>query len=329
MRKKIQEIKNLQKSLIKIVPLIIFFITFLWLYLINPSSFELMWKGRTFQLFFIWLIAVELILNWDIIQTKKIKIFTVKSLSYFAILTLPIAYVIISNYLGLNAIIADLSQQIGIQWWNSMALSVEYLVFAILFSLIIFFSFGKKGLKDFLLPIFFLGVVGALYIIDNIFPYGEFTPFQLMVPTTAILAANILGFMGYDTTLTSMGTMPRLTATNPNIALRSATFDIAWPCAGIESLLIYSVVVLLFLKRTQMDRKGKIIYFLIGVVITYFINILRIVTIFLIGINQGDFQIFHVYYGPLYSISWIISYPLIILAIQKLRKKLKCNTNNY
>lgn len=329
MRKKIQEIKNVQKSIIKIVPLIIFFITFLWLYLINPSSFELMWKGRTFQLFFIWLIAVELILNWDIIQTKKIKIFTVKSLSYFAILTLPIAYVIISNYLGLNAIIADLSQQIGIQWWNSMALSVEYLVFAILFNLIIFFSFGKKGLKDFLLPIFFLGVVGALYIIDNIFPYGEFTPFQLMVPTTAILAANILGFMGYDTTLTSMGTMPRLTATNPNIALRSATFDIAWPCAGIESLLIYSVVVLLFLKRTQMDRKGKIIYFLIGVVITYFINILRIVTIFLIGINQGDFQIFHVYYGPLYSISWIISYPLIILAIQKLRKKLKCNTNNY
>lgn len=288
-----------------------------------------MWKGRTFQLFFIWLITVELILNWDIIQTKKIKIFTVKSLGYFVILTLPIVYVIISNYLGLNAIITDLSQQIGIQWWNSMALSVEYLVFAVLFSLIIFFWFGKKGLKEFLLPIFFLGVVGVLYIIDNIFPYGEFTPFQLMVPTTAILAANILGFMGYDTTLTSMGTMPRLTAINLDITLRSATFDIAWPCAGIESLLIYSVVVLLFLKRTQIDRKGKIIYFLIGVVITYFINILRIVTIFLIGINQGDFQIFHVYYGPLYSISWIISYPLIILAIQKLRKKLKCNTNNY
>ena len=323
MRKKIQEIKNLQKSLIKIVPLIIFFITFLWLYLINPLSFELMWKGRTFQLFFIWLITVELILNWDIIQTKKIKFSAIKSLTYFAILTLPIVYVIISNYLGLNVIIADLSQQIGIQWWNSMALSVEYLVFTVLFSLIIFFSFGKKGLNEFLLPLFFLGVVGALYVIDNIFPYGEFTPFQLIVPTTAILAANILGFMGYDTTLTSMGTMPRLTATNPNIALRSATFDIAWPCAGIESLVIYSVIVLLFLKRTQINSKEKIIYFLIGAVITYFINILRIVTIFLIGMNQGDFQIFHVYYGPLYSISWIISYPLIILAIQKLRKKLK------
>ena len=54
-----------------------------------------MWKGRTFQLFFIWLITVELILNWDIIQTKKINIFSIKSLGYFAILTLPIVYVII------------------------------------------------------------------------------------------------------------------------------------------------------------------------------------------------------------------------------------------
>ena len=328
MQKKIQKIKKFQKSLIKIVPLIIFFIAFLWLYLINPSSFELMWKGRTFQLFFIWLITIELILNWDIIQTKKIKIFSVKSLSYITTLTLPIIYIIISNYLGLNAIIADLSQQIDIQWWNSMALSAEYLVFTVLFSLIIYVSFGKQGVKEFLVPLFFLGMVGALYTIDNIFPYGEFTPFQLMVPTTAILAATLLGFMGYDTTLTSMGTMPRLTATNPDIALRSATFDIAWPCAGIESLLIYSVIVLLFLKRIQIDSKGKIIYFLIGAVITYFINILRIVTIFLIGMNQGDFQIFHFYYGPLYSISWIISYPLIILAIQKLRKKLKGNTIN-
>jgi exosortase/archaeosortase family protein len=133
-----------------------------------------------------------------------------------------------------------------------------------------------------------------------------------MVPTTAMLAAIILGFLGYDTALITIGNMPRLTATDSSIALRSATFDIAWPCAGIESLLIYSVIILLFLKRTQISRKGKI---------TYFINILRIVTIFLIGINQGDFQVFHFYYGPLYSILWIIIYPLIILATQKFRKK--------
>ena len=328
MQKRIQEIIYLKKNLIKIVPLISFAIALLWLFLINPSSFELMWKGRTFQIFFIWLITIELILNWNIIQTKEKSFFSIKSLSYITTLTLPMGYIIISNYLGLNGLIANISQQIGLQWWNSMSLSVEYLVFTVLFSLIIYSSFGKKGLKEFSAPLFFLGIVGTIYTIDNIFPYGEFTPFQLMVPTTAILAANILGFMGYNTTLAPMGSMSRLTVSNPEIVLRSATFDIAWPCAGIESLLIYSIIVVLFLKRTQINSKEKIIYFLIGAMITYFINILRIVTIFLIGMNLGDVQVFHLYYGPLYSISWIISYPLIILAIQKFRKKLKGNTTS-
>jgi exosortase/archaeosortase family protein len=127
--------------------------------------------------------------------------------------------------------------------------------------------------------------------------------------------------MGYNTTLTTIGNMPRITATDPVNQLRSATFDIAWPCAGIESLLIYSVIIWLFLKRLKISWKRKTIYFLIGALIIYFINILRIVTIFTIGIDQGDFQLFHFYYGPLYSISWIMIYPLIILFIQRILKK--------
>jgi thaumarchaeosortase len=194
--------------------------------------------------------------------------------------------------------------------------------------MITYFSFGKKGLKEFSIPIIFLGVIGTLFTIDNVFPYGEFTPFQLLVPTTAMLAANLLGLMGYQTTLTAVGNMPRLTATDPTNSLRTATFDIAWPCAGIESLILYSVIILLFLKRLPISSKRKTVYFTIGAIITYFINILRIVSIFEIGMNHGDFQLFHFYYGPLYSISWIIIYPVIILAIQSFWRKLKTETHN-
>jgi hypothetical protein len=45
---------------------------------------------------------------------------------------------------------------------------------------------------------------------------------------------------------------------------------------------------------------------------------LRIATIFMIGVGGGDINPFHNYYGPLYSISWIISYPLIIIATRAL-----------
>ncbi len=325
-------LKKHAHSLMKLLPLLAFAVPLLWLYFLDPGSFELMWKGRTFQLFFIWLIALELILGWETLQTKKIKPVSTRSFAFIITLLLPTIYVIISNYLGLNTIIADLARQSGIMWADSMPLSTEYLVFTILFCLIVFLPFGIKGLTDFSVPVFFLGIVGALYTIDNVYPYGQFAPFQFLVPATATLAANALGLMGYNTNLfikedSYFGSLPFLTAVDPNDPSRNATFGIAWPCAGIESLLIFTVTILLFLKRTPFSWKNKTIYFAIGAFVTYFINILRIATIFTIAIEYGELspqvQMFHNLHGPLYSIAWIISYPLIIFASQSLWNRIK------
>jgi thaumarchaeosortase len=320
-------LKQHENTLLKLLPLVAFAVPLLWLYLLDAGSFELMWKGRTFQLFFIWLIALELILGWENLQPSKIgKPVSAKTLAFIAALALPTVYVVLSNYLGLNAAIADASRQSQIPFADSMALSTEYLVFAALFSLTVFLQFGKKGLRDFSVPAFFLGVVGALYTIDNVFPYGQFTLFQLLVPTTATLAAFALNLMGYQTSLVTAGTLPRLTATDPANPLRTATFDIAWPCAGIESLLIFTVVALLFLKRMPISWKAKTGYFAVGATVTYLINVLRIATFYPIGMDYGvnseQVQLFHFYYGPLYSIAWIVSYPLIIFASQTLLRKI-------
>ena len=72
--------------------------------------------------------------------------------------------------LGLNAAIANFSLHAGVAFYDSMPLAIEYLVFAILFLLIIFLYFGKKGLVSFALPVFFVALVGTLYTIDNVFP---------------------------------------------------------------------------------------------------------------------------------------------------------------
>jgi thaumarchaeosortase len=316
-------LKKHENALLKLLPLVAFAVPLLWLYLLDAGSFELMWKGRTFQMFFVWLIALELILGWESLQPKRItKQFSAKTVAFIAALILPTVYVVLANYLGLNTAIAEASRQSGVTWWDSMALSTEYLVFTALFCAMVYLQFGKKGLKDFSVPAVFLGLVGALYTIDNAFPYGQFTPFQLLVPTTANLAASALNLMGYQTNLTAAGAMPRLTATDPANPMRTATFDIAWPCAGIESLLIFTVVALLFLKRMPIGWKAKLGYFAVGAAVTYSINILRIATIFTIGMNGEDVQMFHFYYGPLYSITWIVSYPLLILGSQILWRKI-------
>ena len=121
--------------------------------------------------------------------------------------------------------------------------------------MVIFLSLGKKGLTGFALPALFAALVGIIYTIDNVFPYGQFTPFQLLVPTTATLAAKVLGLMGYTTSLTSQNGMPVLQATGP---LGTANFSIAWPCAGIESLLIFTAVALLFLQQMHLHGSRKL-----------------------------------------------------------------------
>ncbi len=312
--------------LFKVLPLIAFAVPLALLYLLNPmdvylnvsaqTSFELMWKGRTFQLFFIWLIALEFILSWETIKTKIDLQNKVQVAVFAAALLLPSIYVL-CEYLGLNGAIADWAQQSGVAFAGSMPLAVEYLVFSALFLIVAFASFGKKGLTGFILPALFAALVGVLYTIDNVFPYGAFTPFQLLVPTTASLAAGVLGWMGYSAVpgVDAASGMPTLDVSG---ALGSAKFAIAWPCAGIESLLIFTAVALLFLTRMNISRWAKVGFFAVGAAVTYLINVLRIANIFIIGMQYGvdsqQVQDFHYYYGPLYAMAWIVAYPLIVLA---------------
>lgn len=77
--------------------------------------------------------------------------------------------------------------------------------------------------------------------------------------------------------------------------------------------MIYAVTILLFLKNSAIPWRQRLVYFVFGAAVTYFINVLRIVTIFIIGVNGGDAMAFHDVYGQLYSVSWIVFYPLLIM----------------
>lgn len=314
--------KNAEK-IILVAPLVAFTLPLLWLYLLNPASFDVLWKGRTFQLFFVWLILLELILGWESLQKGRTnKPTKIRFAALLIALLLPMVYMLVSNYSGLNAAIVEASKQNGVYWYNDMPAAIEYLVFAGFFSIMTFLILGFRGLKSFSIPILFSIIVGAVFIIDSIYPNEQFTPFQFLVPTTTLLASNTLGFMGYNTTLDlSQGNLPQLSVTDPNNPLKTATFGIAWPCAGIESLLIFAVTITLFLKRMPISWQAKIGYFAFGAGVTYFINILRIVSIYLFAIDGGDVNVFHQSIGPLYPIVWIVSYPLIILGSQSLWRR--------
>lgn len=144
-------LKKHENTLLKMLPLAAFTVPLLWLYLLDAGSFELMWKGRTFQLFFVWLIGLELILGWESLQPSGISTrFSAKTFAFIAALMLPTAYVVLANYVGMNTVIAEASRQSGVTWWDSMALSTEYLVFTALFCAMVYLQFGKKRVEGLL-----------------------------------------------------------------------------------------------------------------------------------------------------------------------------------
>jgi len=321
-----QRVKRTIATLKKLLPILSFIIPFLILYYFYPASFESTWKGRTYYLFFLWLILLETILSWRELKTEKWKLKSKKTFPIIIAALLPTIYVITSQYSAWNAMIIDFAGKcnIGQYWANFMPLTIEYLVFTVFFALILLLEYGISDLQEYAISTLFLGLIGMIYMTDNLYPEGNFTPLQIIVPTTATFAVNVSNFIGQKTILYGITRgMPLLVPVDPQGRYLTVPFAIAWPCAGVDSLLVYSVTILLFFKKSAIPLWQRIVYFMIGAIVTYFINILRIVTIITIAVNGGDWLRFHNYYGQLYSITWIISYPLIVIGSQVLLRKIR------
>jgi exosortase/archaeosortase family protein len=366
------------EALLKIVPIISFIPPILLLYYWDPSSFEHTWQGRIFYTFFIWLIILETILDWEKLQfnitiKKSIKGF-LKIFLFTLVIVAPTVYVIISNKYGLNSWIANIAKQYVLHcnprfyrdnrfvyFANILPISIEPLIFSLLFCFVLLLVYGIKNIPVFSGSIVFLGVIGFLFVIDDLYPGGKFTPLQIPVFVTASLTARflkllgyqaiawlqllgcncnclvaiaiaiarlrLLGFLrllGYTTTVTENydPIYGRISILNVVVDGKSIPlFGIGWICAGVESLIIYTTVIFLFLKKSEISIKRKAFYFLVGAAITYFLNILRIFTLAMIKLSGGNIWPFHNFYGQFYSITWITLYPLIIIGIERLLKR--------
>ncbi|PVX25436.1 MAG: hypothetical protein CW691_04640 [Candidatus Bathyarchaeum sp.] len=108
-------------------------------------------------------------------------------------------------------------------------------------------------------------------------------------------------------------------------ASRSYSAIVSWSCAGSHSLFIYSFMIMLFLRGINISLNRKMIYVVVGAVGTFFVNILRIVSILLAGVNSGASlaATFHEFYGEFFFIAWMFIYLtlLYLLETRFFRKK--------
>lgn len=297
-----------------IVPLVL-------LYALDAGSFSYLWKGRAPYLLFLWLLFLEIILGWKKLKKEPKQFWNRRTTLATVILLLPTAYVVGLSLFGLNGGIFALGTALGVpaeqygEWFltHSWLFSLEYVLFTIFFVTSIWLLYGFRGLKSFAVSSVFIGGVGIFYMIDTFYPNGTFTALQFLVPITTSGAATILNLLGYQTQISSAGDNGLYLSASLSSG-KTYPAIISWSCAGSHSLFLYSFMIMLFLRGTSITRVRKITYIAVGAAGTFFVNLIRIATIYVIGINSGRplASLFHEFYGEFFFIAWMFIFLSLI-----------------
>jgi len=295
--------------------------------------FELTWKGRLFLFFFLWLFVLASISKHKSLE----EIMAAGRKSRFRLLLIlvcaliPLIYILGVNFLGWDQAITSVGDALRGEYWkanttyyeNSLMgdwpLTLEYLVFAFSFLITVFLAYGRKGLKVFSLSAAIVVGTGIIYLVDTMYPAGTFTPLQALALPTVACASILLEFLGFNFYLTFTPASEAMPVIVMNIQGNMVPTHVAWPYAGVHSLFLYTVFILLFFGNSNIAGFRKAIYFVVGLVGTFFVNVLRIVTYFvlLVGPGRETALTFHGVYGELYFFTWMLGYLLLILGIQR------------
>jgi exosortase/archaeosortase family protein len=142
-----------------------------------------------------------------------------------------------------------------------------------------------------------------------------------MALPTAATAAALFDILGYKVNLmypyhSGGSLLPRLSV---GLGGKSASVAIAWACAGVYSLLLYVLVMLIFFRRINISSFRKVSYFTIGLFGTFFANVLRVYSIIIVDLQYGQAAgtVFHNSYGELFGFAWIFLFILLIVCIER------------
>jgi thaumarchaeosortase len=111
----------------------------------------------------------------------------------------------------------------------------------------------------------------------------------------------------------------------PLIVIHTRTRDsgalVGWQCTGVQSLFLYTLIILLFFKRANISAFHNAVFFFIGLIGTFIVNAFRIISILLVQLYNGQIatEVFHKVYGELYFIAWLSIYIVIIVLIQRFK----------
>ena len=277
-----------------------------------PDSITWSWnEGRGGYLFALIFVVAELVGLRIVISKKRL-------LAVIPMALLVIGYLISLEY-GFRDYIIAYGESIDIPLIFSFTWMWDFIVMAIFILITLTVFFGKRWIRIAPAAPIFLTGTAIILSLDAFFPYDTLGPLQYVVPY--FIQANV-----WIITTLELGTA---VARDNVMFLRgdhgSIALQVFWPSAGVHSIIIFSLVIGAFMLKMNIPRGRKSIYFIIGIIGTIVVNLIRIFSLswyaLKVTTDPVAWEEYHKIAGEIMFLPWLFVFILIVIVIETRRLK--------
>ena len=277
-----------------------------------PDSFSLSWnQGRGGFLFALAFIVAELVGLKLVIPRKRL-------LAVVPLAALMMVY-LVSLEFGLRDYIISVAPNYHVQLIFSWTWMWDFVVLAIFLVSAMSILFGKKWVRISPAGPIFIAGSAVILSLDAFFPYDTLGPLQYVVPYLVQTNAWLINALDLG-----------MASARDNIMFLKGdhgpfALQVFWPSAGVHSVIIYSLVMMAFLFKMNIPPKRKAMYFVLGIIGTISVNMIRIFSLSIfalkISTNVAEFEEFHSVAGEIMFLPWLFIFLLIVTYVETRRIK--------
>lgn len=277
-----------------------------------PDSIAWSWnEGRGGYLFALVFVVAELV-GLKIIISKK------RLLSVIPLVLLTIAY-LVSLENGLREYLVLSADSFDVQLIYSWTWMWDFIVMAIFIVVTLTIFFGKRWIRIAPAGPIFLTGTAIILSLDAFFPYDTLGPLQYIVPY--FVQANVWIITALDLgTAVARDNVMFLRGDHGSMALQ-----VFWPSAGVHSIIIFSLVIGAFMLKMNIPRTRKTIYFLLGIMGTIVVNLIRIFSLswyaLKVTTDPVAWEEYHKIAGEIMFLPWLFAFIFVVIIIESRRLK--------
>lgn len=286
---------------------ILVLIPILSIILVDYTSLLAIWnQGRGGFLFAVTFLGIEIFDARSIISLRRGVLR--RSLSILSVIITSAYFA--TTELVLHTWIWNLGESLDVPLLFSWIMVWDYAIFSIFILVFLSLSYGFSSLRHLASANVYLAGMTIILLLDSIFPFDSLGPLQAFVPIILMVNARLVELFALgqvslmDNILTLYGSKGTF------------SFAVFWPSAGVHSMLIYSLIMLLFLIKLNTSKMRKFSYFVIGTIMTFIVNTIRIFLlsayVLLVSTDPIRFEAFHAMAGEIVFLPWVMAYVLIV-----------------